>query len=343
MRMICLRRVGVCLLGAALYMALPNSARAEGDSWKGTSQETFLKSALVKKYQCFTCHTITDTGGTVGPILNMSGLRREKEWIRTWLKDPNAIKPGTKMPMFPFSAQELDQVVNFLSRMKRPLHTQEIINSSKSPVEKGRALFKDYDCSACHRIGDQGRFVGPDLTFVGLRKTEQWEQVWLKDPTGFKPGAFMPNFHIPKEGILHLAAFLHTLQGQENEAGRLWEFMINFMIDNRDVQRGEMVWKRMGCWGCHGEAGKGGIKSQNAAAGHETVPGLKEVRDKYSKEDFFKKVSTGTQVPAVSKDAVPQPYACPAYPEDALNRQDRDDLWAYISSLAPRKSKWKVK
>ena len=76
---------------------------------------------------------------------------------------------------------------------------------------------------------------------------EAWERVWLKDPDAFKPGTFMPNFHIPEEGVEHLAAYLHTLQGEANDAGRQWEYRISFMINTNDVFRGEMVWKRTAC------------------------------------------------------------------------------------------------
>ncbi len=140
------------------------AALAEDETWSGTPQEAFLRSPIVRKYQCVTCHTITDQGGTVGPVLNLVGQRRSEDWLRRWLEDPNAVKPGTKMPRFPFEEGELEATAGYLLRMKRALSTEEILVGDGSPVDKGRALFEDYDCYACHRIGDQGRFVGPDLT-----------------------------------------------------------------------------------------------------------------------------------------------------------------------------------
>ena len=153
----------------------------------------------------------------------------------------------------------------------------------------------------------------------------------------------MPNFRIPEEGVASLAAYLHTLRGQENEASRQWEFMISFMINTRAVDRGEMVWKRLACWSCHGEKGRGGIESPNAALGHEEVPDLKGVRDAYSMEEFFGKITAGTTVPAVDADAIPAPYVCPAYPADAVDEQELVDLYAFVSSFAPKKRKWKFK
>lgn len=328
---------------AAVVVLLQVAAtpRARSDGWEGTPQQAFLDSPIVRKFQCTTCHSVTDQGGTVGPVLNLVGLRRSEAWLRRWLRDPNAVKQGTKMPKFPFTDEEFEMAVGYLTKMTRDLRTREILATGMSGVEKGRALFEDYDCRACHRIGDQGRFVGPDLTWVGARKPAAWERIWLRDPPGFKPGTFMPDFHIPEEGVRHLAAYLHTLQGEKNDEGRDWEFMINFTIDNDAKQRGEMVFKRLACWSCHGERGRGGVANPNAAAGHETVPGLKGVRDEYELESFAAWIEKRTTVPATSPDAVPQPYACPAYP-GAVDQQDLNDLFAYVSGLAPRKSRWKI-
>ena len=188
--------------------------------WLGSPQQTFLESPIVQKYQCVTCHTIADQGGTVGPILNLVGLRRSSDWLQEWLTDPNAVKPGTKMPKFPFTEEERQKTVGYLSAMTKQLRTGEILASSRPSSVTGELLFQDYDCYACHRIGDEGRFVGPDLTWVGLRKREAWERTWLSDPDAVKAGTFMPNLHIPAEGVEMLASYLHTLQGGENDASR---------------------------------------------------------------------------------------------------------------------------
>ncbi len=178
---------------------------------------------------------------------------------------------------------------------------------------------------------------------MGIRKPEAWERLWLSDSPGFKPDTFMPDFHISPAAVDSLAAFLHTLQGQGNDAGRQWEYRISFIINTDAPFRGEMVWKRLGCWACHGENGKGGIGNPDAARGHETVPGLRGARDRYDLKAFFNKITTGSKAPATDPEAEIQPYDCPAYPREALNRQDLEDLYAYVSSLAPPKLRWIIK
>ncbi|MFQ5701388.1 MAG: c-type cytochrome, partial [Acidobacteriota bacterium] len=169
-----------------------------------------------------------------------------------------------------------------------------------------------------------------------------WERSWLRNPQEMKPDTFMPNFHMPAAAADHIAEYLHTFRGQANEDARAWELRINFMVNNNDVRRGEMIWKRLACWSCHGEEGRGGVQNPNAAAGHEQIPDLRSVRDTETMEEFGARLAAGRTVPAVGADAVPQPFPCPKY-EGALDEQELSDLYAYVSSLAPPKLRWKIK
>lgn len=314
----------------------------ENDSrWSGTPQEAFLNSEIVQSYQCTSCHTITERGGTVGPILNHVGIRRDKEWLKKWLSDPQQVKPGTKMPKFDFTPDQLEKAVEYLSNMKKELHTDEILSQNTSQLRRGELLFKDYDCLACHRIGSEGRFVGPDLTWVGIRKMESWEKIWLADPPAFKPGTFMPNFHIPKKGIEALAAFLHTQQGQQNPESQEWEFRANFFLGNDAKERGELVFKRFACWACHGENGRGGIKNPNMAP-DEFMPALKQTAVKFTETELLQRMKKKTIPQALDPSKPPPPFFCPDY-GNYLEASEFSDLYAYLKSFAPKRRKWRFK
>lgn len=311
------------------------------EDWSGTPQEAFLNSELVKSYQCTSCHTIGERGGTVGPILNQVGNRRTRDWLQRWLADPQAVKPGTKMPNFDFPPDQLQSAVNYLSNMKKDLQTEAILAKNTTLLDKGKLLFEDYDCLGCHRVGSKGRFVGPDLTWVGLRKTEDWEQLWLADPPAFKPDTFMPNFHIPKEGIEALVAFLHSQQGQENNESQEWEFRTNFFLGNIDKERGELIFKRFACWACHGESGSGGIKNPNMAP-NETMPPLKKVANKYSLAEFEERLKKKFFAEPLDSNNSDPPFFCPDY-GNSMEESELSDLYAYLKSFAPKKSKWRFK
>src|ERR1035441_3436381 len=50
----------------------------------------------------------------VGPNLKDVRLKLRKEWIPVWLKDPQAFRPGTKMPSFRLSGDEIRALSAFV-------------------------------------------------------------------------------------------------------------------------------------------------------------------------------------------------------------------------------------
>ncbi|MBX6341296.1 MAG: cytochrome c oxidase subunit II [Thermomicrobiaceae bacterium] len=84
---------------------------------------------VFKAKGCGGCHTIngTDAKGTFGPNLTHFGSRGEiagavlpntPENLRAWIHNPQAVKPGTKMPNLGLNDQELSAVVAFLESLK---------------------------------------------------------------------------------------------------------------------------------------------------------------------------------------------------------------------------------
>ena len=310
---------------------------AQGDDveWRGTPQEQFYESSIMRTYQCDTCHTVTNRGGTVGPILNQIGNRRNEEWIRRWLEDPNAVKPGTKMPKFEFTPKEYEEAVGFLTTMKRELHIDSILVSDAPPHERGEALFQEYDCLACHRLGATGRFVGPDLTWLSRRKTRTWERVWLKDPDAWKSGTFMPDFDLSAGAIEDLTAYLETLDGQQNPASREWEFNVNFFLNNRADRRGQLIFRRAACWSCHGEEGRGGVSNPNASPTEE-IPDLRHAANDFRLEELQQLMTTRRESLTLDPNTEPPPFLCPDY-DGVLTDEEFDDLYAYLETLAPKR------
>lgn len=74
--------------------------------------------ALVRAYDCRACHTMGDGGLDWVPPLTHVGRKIRPEWERRWLQDPQKIKPGTFMPTFPFSPEEVQAVAAYLHSLK---------------------------------------------------------------------------------------------------------------------------------------------------------------------------------------------------------------------------------
>jgi cytochrome c oxidase subunit 2 len=85
--------------------------------------------AVVTGLQCAACHAITGTPayGTVGPDLTRVGSRatlaaaelpNARAWLERWIADPQAIKPGNRMPKVPMSSADLHAVSAYLETLQ---------------------------------------------------------------------------------------------------------------------------------------------------------------------------------------------------------------------------------
>jgi ubiquinol-cytochrome c reductase cytochrome b subunit len=64
--------------------------------------------------QCGMCHAINGSGMSVGPGLNGVAKRRSKEWAAQHFADPQKLSPGTMMPPYRFSPQDLENLTAYL-------------------------------------------------------------------------------------------------------------------------------------------------------------------------------------------------------------------------------------
>ena len=74
------------------------------------------KVYLEKK--CAVCHAIRGTGGKAGPELSEVGAKRDEPWLKTFMRDPKAMNPKSKMPPFRGTDEELEALVAYLASMK---------------------------------------------------------------------------------------------------------------------------------------------------------------------------------------------------------------------------------
>jgi mono/diheme cytochrome c family protein len=70
------------------------------------------------KYGCNGCHSLGADGGKVGPALDRAGFRLNGTWIYRWLKNPQAMKPETRMPALGLSDADAKAVTLYLTTLK---------------------------------------------------------------------------------------------------------------------------------------------------------------------------------------------------------------------------------
>jgi cytochrome c1 len=78
------------------------------------------RQLFYSKYACQSCH-IVDTKtdkGYIGPTLTQVGSRLNAPWIYNWLKQPQALRPGTIEPNRNMSDDDARALTAFLMTQK---------------------------------------------------------------------------------------------------------------------------------------------------------------------------------------------------------------------------------
>lgn len=78
------------------------------------------KRLYSNKYGCNGCHSIGEEGGKVGPALDRAGFRLNGTWIYRWVKNPQAMKPETRMPALGLSDADAKAVTMYLGTLRAP-------------------------------------------------------------------------------------------------------------------------------------------------------------------------------------------------------------------------------
>ena len=78
------------------------------------------KRLYSNKYGCNGCHSLAGEGGKVGPALDRAGFRLNGTWIYRWVKNPQAMKPETRMPALGLSDADAKAVTMYLGTLRAP-------------------------------------------------------------------------------------------------------------------------------------------------------------------------------------------------------------------------------
>jgi cytochrome c2 len=78
------------------------------------------KQLFYSKYGCQSCHIVDSKvdKGYVGPTLTQVGSRLTAAWIFSWLKNPQALRPGTIEPNRGMSDDDARALTAFLMTQK---------------------------------------------------------------------------------------------------------------------------------------------------------------------------------------------------------------------------------
>jgi nitric oxide reductase subunit C len=166
---------------------------------------------------CMGCHTLMGEGAYYAPELTKVVERRGREWIRVFIKDPEAMFPGRRrMIKYDFTDAEIDDLLAFFEWIGRvdtngfpadPPLARKQTPMGALKVADAPPVYRTF-CTACHTLGGEGGQVGPALDGVAGRYDAATFDKWLSDPPSVKPGTAMPKLPLSLEDRQALAAFL---------------------------------------------------------------------------------------------------------------------------------------
>ena len=111
---------------------------------------------------------------------------------------------------------------------------QMCIRDSQGDVDRGKKLFGEVGCLACHANADfeageiaKGELgwkdpripnAGPELNQMGSKVTQEWLYSWVKDPKHYWEGTLMPSLKLSEQEAMDIASYLMTKRNQAFEA-----------------------------------------------------------------------------------------------------------------------------
>lgn len=218
---------GLCMLafiGLTLdtLQRIPQQTRQEN-----MTAEVVRGKHLFEKNNCMGCHTILGEGAYYAPELTKVFERRGETFIKSMLRDPEAMYPGQrKMKNYHFNEQEISDLTHFLKWIGEmdlngfPAKPDLVVTNTNAATsgqftapEKHPQIF-DQLCVSCHAIQGKGGAVGPALDGIGDRRDVDYLTRWMRDPLAVKADSKMPKLPLTEEQIIELVEFLSQLKGK---------------------------------------------------------------------------------------------------------------------------------
>jgi mono/diheme cytochrome c family protein len=167
---------------------------------------------LLGELNCISCHKPDTAQETIlqrrqAPILDHVADRVRVGYLRKFLSDPQAVKPGTTMPNLlagiskEEKEQKVEELVQFLASTGSPVHQ----GPDRKQVALGRQLYDQVGCVACHgtrnSAANQDRLLPTSIPLGDLKAktTIPALAAFLENPHQVRPSGRMPRLLNPKE------------------------------------------------------------------------------------------------------------------------------------------------
>jgi len=240
----------------------------------GPATGASVGAALAHELGCPACHTIGDLESMrVGPDLSAEGSRVQRTWLVRFLKAPHTIRPvgyhplsRSRMPDFRLSEEEAASLAEYLlTRRDGIMERWSESTETADLAQRGRDLFRQYACRACHSREGAGGRAGPDLSAVAQRLKPGWVMRFIQNPQACDPLSPMPHLGVEEDAAQAITHFLFGAPPPQSDPP----------LSAATASRGLALFEGLGCARCHGgerDEVKGGIGPDLSGAGDRLRP-----------------------------------------------------------------------
>jgi mono/diheme cytochrome c family protein len=229
------------------YPMLPKGM-TEASCAKCHKQEVYVPSAenlniaysTYERAGCYACHKTRGFEGLrkPGPILTKIDSKLTPEWVKTWVRNPRAVKPTTWMPRIWYNSNsnspedavrnevEINAAVAYLFANGEK-HEFPVRNPPRGDARSGEELVRNVGCLGCHVLDEKTRGeAGPRRTFgqplhnIGNKTTYEWIYNWVRDPKHYSPDTYMPDLRLTDGQVADVATFLSGLKQEGGDPAK---------------------------------------------------------------------------------------------------------------------------
>jgi mono/diheme cytochrome c family protein len=172
---------------------------------------------------CIVCHQQSfsvEWDTKIGPDHSFEGARATPEWLDEHLRAPTPVRPfgyypgsGSRHPDFQLTESEVETLGEYLRGLKGDLDTATAWVEPElflrfSAIKAETLMREKLPCLGCHRLGDDGGRIGPDLSSLNTRLQPEYVAQVLRDPVGIVSETVMPKVDMPDTTLNLLINYL---------------------------------------------------------------------------------------------------------------------------------------
>jgi len=263
---------------------IANSTPVAGDTTPVSNEkkapDPAAGASLYGESFCASCHAVQNAagnvvGGDVGPELTRIGTKAKPEWLQAWLRNPRVYDPGTAMPHYRFTEQQVSLLTGFLGNKTDSdlLANVHLDAATPEQITHGKLLVTENGCASCHAISGIKKpdNFAPELTRIGSKPLTQviflpgmqhtlpdYISAKIRQPRSFGAALKMPQYTFAPAQIDALTTALLAFTDRAHDLPLSLTVPAQPPSNYQPAGKAGQLMTDLACFSCHAINGRGG-------------------------------------------------------------------------------------